>query len=298
MSSRASTPPMNDDDDDLRGMLDAMAQSSPIAPDRNNAPKRNHGAMAGDDDGETSDTNQGSGSAPPLALANQNIVAAARSYAQRKRLRGEQLTELDVFLNDLVLLRDAKLLANVFAPAYEVSSDLEINVYKGDSPTDILLAILKKYRFDIPPGLEHNQADWAKVISAVQDALTPKRSKIKKAIQCSLKLHTGDTVYAPDSQHQNIFELTQALRSVYLKHLGPKFWDKLNERLDKIRKEAKSDAKKITKAFRHILTVDQNTHGTTDYMLDEKAVDEFQQTVDNLIDVALVDAATTADGDA
>jgi hypothetical protein len=44
-------------------------------------------------------------------------------------------------------------------------------------------AILKKYRFDIPPGLEHNQADWAKVISAVQDALTQKRSKIKKAVR-------------------------------------------------------------------------------------------------------------------
>ncbi|KAJ7246182.1 hypothetical protein C8J57DRAFT_1360831 [Mycena rebaudengoi] len=344
MSSRASTPPMNDDDDDLRGMLDAMAQSSPIAPDRDSAPKCTHGTMVGDDDGETSDNNQGSGTAPPLALANQNIVAAARNYGQRKRLRGEQLTELDVFLNDPALLRDAKLLANVFAvgnqvnqivssqPAFEVSSDLEtniakyapavllsskINLYKGDGPTDILLAILKKYRFDIPPGLEHNQADWAKVISAVQDALTQKRSKIKKAINCSLKLHKGDTLYAPDSQHQNIYELTQALvkgaqcsvnvvlcarvalmRSVYLKHPGPKFWDKIDERLDKIRKEAKCDAKKITKAFRHILTVDQNTHGTTDYVLDEKAVDEFQQTVDDVIDVGVVDAATTAHGDA
>ncbi|KAJ7241974.1 hypothetical protein C8J57DRAFT_1558087 [Mycena rebaudengoi] len=157
-----------------------------------------------------------------------------------------------------------------YVPAVLLSS--KINVYKGDGPTDILLAILKKYRFDILPGLEHNQVDWAKVISAVQDALTQ-----------NLKLHKGDTVYAPDSQHQNIFELTQALvkgsqcsvnvvlcarvalmRSVYLKHPGPKFWDKLDERLDKIRKEAKSDAKKITKAFRHILTVAQNTHGTTD----------------------------------
>jgi hypothetical protein len=55
--------------------------------------------MVGDDDGETSDNNQGSGTAPPLALANQNIVAAARNYGQRKRLRSEQLTELDVFLN-------------------------------------------------------------------------------------------------------------------------------------------------------------------------------------------------------
>ncbi|KAJ7206207.1 hypothetical protein C8J57DRAFT_1541396 [Mycena rebaudengoi] len=216
MSSRASTPPMNDDDDDLRGMLDAMAQSSPIAADRNS-----------------------SGSAPPLALANQNIVAAARNYAQRKRLRGEQLTELDVFLNDPVLLRDAKLLANVFAvvirsirlfrlsqptsndihtqtniakyaPAVLLSS--KINVYKGDSPTDILLAILKKYRFDIPPGLEHNQADWAKVISAVQDALTQKRSKIVSAV--SPELHNSTACGALP---------TEIIRRVWWKHTATMF---------------------------------------------------------------------------
>jgi hypothetical protein len=54
----------------------------------------------------------------------------------------------------------------------------------------------------------------------------------------------------------------------------------------------------LFRAFCHILTVDQNTHGTTDYVLDEKAVDEFQQTVDDVIDVGVVDAATTAHGDA
>jgi hypothetical protein len=97
MSSRASTPPINDDDDDLRGILDAMDQNSPIRP----TPKRTHGTMAGDDDGSTSDNDQ----SPPapsqfqVTPANQNITAAARNYGQRKRLRGEQITEPEVFLN-------------------------------------------------------------------------------------------------------------------------------------------------------------------------------------------------------
>lgn len=92
MSSRASTAPIDDDDDDLRNMLDAMNQSSPVAQ------KRTYGTMAGDDD-TPSDSEQRAGTAPSFALVNHNVVAAARHYAERKRLRGDQLTELDIFLN-------------------------------------------------------------------------------------------------------------------------------------------------------------------------------------------------------
>lgn len=96
MSSRASTPP-RDDDDDLHDMLNAMTQSSPVVPDARGASKRSHAAMVGDDE-TTSDNEQRAGNAPPFALANRNIVSAARHYGERKRLEGEQLTELDVFL--------------------------------------------------------------------------------------------------------------------------------------------------------------------------------------------------------
>jgi hypothetical protein len=100
MSSRASTPRIDDDDDDLRGMFDAMNQKSPIRP----APKRTHEAMAGDDrhDGDTpSDNHQSSTAASQLQVVpvNQNIAVAARNFGQRKRLRPEQITELDVFFN-------------------------------------------------------------------------------------------------------------------------------------------------------------------------------------------------------
>jgi hypothetical protein len=32
--------------------------------------------------------------------------------------------------------------------------------------------ILKKHRFDLPVGIEHNAANWGKVIKAVQDAFS------------------------------------------------------------------------------------------------------------------------------
>ncbi|KAJ7797537.1 hypothetical protein B0H14DRAFT_2618837 [Mycena olivaceomarginata] len=81
-------------------------------------------------------------------------------------------------------------------------------------------------------------------------------------------------------------------RKVYLKHPGTKFWDKLDLRLAKIRKEADGDSKKITKVFRHILDKDQKKHGKNDTVFNEMAVDEVQQGVDNLIDIGVINVAT------
>ncbi|KAJ6582734.1 hypothetical protein B0H10DRAFT_1890423, partial [Mycena sp. CBHHK59/15] len=162
---------------------------------------------------------------------------------------------------------------------YQVSRDLEQNIanyaaavllsskirtYKGTVPTDILLEILKIRRFDLPAGIEHNPADFAKVNSAVQEALTQKRSKLKKL--------SADN--APPAERLNIFQLAQAFvagtqcsvnRKSYLKYPGPDFWNKVDKDLAAIRKKAEGDSRKITKAFRHILTTDQELHGSKDY---------------------------------
>ncbi|KAF8147461.1 hypothetical protein K438DRAFT_1626254, partial [Mycena galopus ATCC 62051] len=160
--------------------------------------------------------------------------------------------------------------------------------------------------------LENIPADWAKVISVAQYALTQRRGKIKKLLRASLKPDENG-VYAPDTEHQNIYDLAQAIvkdtqcavnvvlcarialmRQVYLVCPGTKTWDKLDERLAEIRANAKGDAKRITRAFRHVLTQDQDKHGAKNYVLDENAVDNFQQQVDDVIDVSAIDAATSA----
>ncbi|KAJ6450182.1 hypothetical protein C8R45DRAFT_1114257 [Mycena sanguinolenta] len=339
MSSRAMSPLS---DDDFRGMKDAMAQSSPIAP---RLSKHTHNTMAGEND--TSD-DENNAAATPATLAtqsitaNQNIVVAVRYCAEKKHLRIDQITETEVFVTDPPTLQNAKMLVNTLAlinqlkkfedskATFEVSADLSVNikqyapavllssktnVCKGDTTTDILLAILKKYRFGIPVGLENIPADWAKIVAACQEALTQKRSTIKKAIDASLKVNKTDTVIAPKDQHQNIFKLTQVVIKktqcainvvlcarvaliVYLKFPGKDFGDKLDRHLAKIRKDAQGDLKKITKAFRHILEDNQKTHGKNDIVIDDKAVNEFQQQVDDLIDIGALDAATSAGADA
>lgn len=100
MSTRPSTPV--DSDDDIRN---AMTQDTPTALRTSSALKRNHAAIAGDDN-TGSDNEHGSGAAlsPNLALPNQNVVAAAKHYAEKKRLCGDQLTELDSFLKVSLLI--------------------------------------------------------------------------------------------------------------------------------------------------------------------------------------------------
>ncbi|KAJ7838487.1 hypothetical protein B0H14DRAFT_3141037 [Mycena olivaceomarginata] len=336
-----STTPSDDGDDDFASMKDAMT-SSPIAPP---AEKRTHSTMVnGDDDGPLSDSELPATPALPVTLINQNVVTSARQYGQRKRLRSDQITEMELFLTDSPALQNAKLFANISAlgnqlkkfdeskPSFEVSADLlmnmrkyapavllssKISVYKGDGATTVLTNVLKQRRFDlnIPSGIENVPADWAKLVAAAQNALTQKRSTIKKSLDASVKTHKDDKDHAPDTAHQNIFRLTQAIvkgtqctvnvtlcarvalmRKVYLKFPGADFWDKLDKRLAKIRREADGDAKKIIKAFRKLLDEDQEKHGKTEDPIDETAVDEFQQGVDDLIDIAAINTATSVQG--
>jgi hypothetical protein len=44
--------------------------------------------------------------------------------------------------------------------------------------------ILKRFRFDLPAGIEHDYANWEKVTTAVSYSLTQIRSRLKKLVSC------------------------------------------------------------------------------------------------------------------
>ncbi|KAJ6632546.1 hypothetical protein B0H10DRAFT_2252063 [Mycena sp. CBHHK59/15] len=302
MSSCASTP-LRGSDDPLSNVYDAMAQSSPLVPPAGE--KRSHAAML-DNDSENEDDPSIAG---PASLREAKLFV--------------NLLHVDNLINQIVIATapyevSASLEKNISNYAAAVLLPSKISTYKGANPTNILLAILKKHRFDLPTGIEHNPANWAKVVAAAQDALTQKRAKFKKAARLLsfclpiLKIEKSDKKYVPGPKQQNIFNLTQVfvdgtqctvnlllcarvalMRKVYLLESGPKFWDKLDSNLSQIRKQADRDKKKIIKAFRHILTQDQTTNGMKDYELDED-VDTFQKEVDDLIETGATDAATSA----
>ncbi|KAI0816004.1 hypothetical protein BC628DRAFT_1424369 [Trametes gibbosa] len=155
---------------------------------------------------------------------NKNFVALAVRLGAAKKLRGDQQRDLEVFANDALRVQNIKIYADLqymtnrfdkivnSAPIFQVSKDLMKNLYSygtGVIFSSKLAAykgthIVKHLRFDLPAGIEHNHADWAKVVSAAQDTLTQIRSKIKKALRASVKPSDPE-------QHTDIYDLTQEL---------------------------------------------------------------------------------------
>ncbi|KAK7027217.1 hypothetical protein R3P38DRAFT_2777280 [Favolaschia claudopus] len=332
-SSVPTTPPANP----LGDIFGAMDEESPVAPSLTTAQKRNHSAI----DNSGSDDEESSRDTLPTTASNpsQNTAVIIQRYCEKKRLRADQTNEVIRLVHEPPGVSHGKLLANIFqvsnqitaivtaqAP-WEVSTGLlknidnygaavflstKISAYKGSVPTNTLLNILKRLRFDLPPNIENNPADYLKLVAAVQEAFTQLRAKVKKMLFASLKVNKSDKTIAPGPDHQNIFKLTLALvdgtqctvtvelcarvalmRSVYLRDSGPKFWDKLDSTLAEIRNNAEGDAKKLTRAFRHILTKDQELHGVKNYEITASAVENFQQEVDDLIDAGNADLATS-----
>ncbi|KAJ7813870.1 hypothetical protein B0H14DRAFT_3477506 [Mycena olivaceomarginata] len=277
-----------------------MNEESPIIPSLAGAQKRSHTAI----DGASSENEENPAPLPALVLtANQNAS-----------------TEVTLLLNDPPAFRHAKILANLLhisnqlgaivtaQPSFEVSPHLEKNIdnyaaaillsskisVQRPIPTNTLL-----HRFDLPVGIENNPADYAKVITAVQDAFTQLRSKFKKTV------NKADKTIAPGPEHQNIFKVTQIFvdgtqckvtielsfcvpSGLGTQILGQARWPSRRHPF-----RGQGDAKKITRAFRYILTKDQDDHGVKDYEINDNGVDTFQQEVDDLIDAGTADLATS-----
>ncbi|KAJ2989836.1 hypothetical protein NUW54_g8658 [Trametes sanguinea] len=221
---------------------------------------------------------------------NHNFVALAVRIGSAKRLRAEQQRDLELFSTDTLRTQTIKIYAELTSisnkldkivhntPTYQVSESLTKNIYsyalgvvfssklgayKGSVPLNHVLNIIRRFRFDLPTGIEHNPADWGKVVTEVQDVLTQIRSRIKKALRASIK----GTLAA---DHQNIYDLTQDLiarssctitiqlcarvalmRAVYIEDSSDRFWNSVDEFLNRIRTKADTPEKLVRKIERN-----------------------------------------------
>ncbi|KAJ7169265.1 hypothetical protein C8R43DRAFT_1121155 [Mycena crocata] len=329
-------PPSNSADDSDDELARAMAQSSPVR-----GPV-GHKRLHSTGDNRESDDEDPEPAATIPGTVNPNITAAAKRFGAQKRLRGEQIAEVEALVKDPPALRDAKVfiqglhLENVLnkivisMPPWEPSKDLlkniysyaaaillsdKLSAYKGNTPKLILFAILKKHRFDLPDGIEHNPANWAKVKKAVEGALTQLRSNFKKAISASLRVNAKDTDLAPKADQKNIFQLTQVMventqcevnvllcarvavmRKHFIDDSTKSFWDTVDKGLVDIRTRADGDSVQISRAFRHFLKKDRQNHGVDDYDI-PKTVDALQEEVGNIIDAGVAAASSQDDDD-
>ncbi|KAJ7731956.1 hypothetical protein B0H14DRAFT_3899155 [Mycena olivaceomarginata] len=318
-------------------MLDAMDELTPVAPR-----KRPHADIDPSSDNEDDEPLP----ANLFSLNSRNVTQMLQRLGESKRLRADQIADSINSVNDPPAVQGAKVILGLYAlhnrldafemgkPPFAVSDDTETNIYFYAAA--ILLStklsaykgsdILKVNRFDLPPNIERNPADYAKLVTVVQDALTQLRSKIKKAVRVvlspvhallisfsSLPVFKVNKAPAPSArEHQNIFDLTTHLvqgtkcavtpelcarialmRQVYIEDPTTKFWDSLDADLRKIRNRAGGSARKLNKAFENVLSTDRATHGVDNYSIPTQAVDDLQREVDDTISAAAADKATS-----
>lgn len=284
------------------------------------------------DDSPDTDSALGSVDAatPPVSGANvnMNLVAYTKKLAAAKKLRIEETHELLEYLTEDALAREVRQLANSMLiirkldkliadkPPWQPSPDLKVNIksyslsvllssrlstYKGTVPQNHVLNILKRKRFDLPQGVEHIPADWKKVKTMVDSALTQHRSDIKKAIVKSVQGQSEDhwTIFELITHLCNDTECTASvplcarvafLRRMYLKNKGRDMWDVVNNELGLLRNKTKGNDTQVVLFFRGVLQTDRKLHGAgrpTDDGDFDTAVPEqpgaWQEEVDNMV---------------
>ncbi|KIM72307.1 hypothetical protein PILCRDRAFT_16257 [Piloderma croceum F 1598] len=257
---------------------------------------------------------------PLLLLENQNLTTYARHCAAKKKLRPEQVTELDSFVGEMPLHHQIRLFAEMLSisnkldkivtatPEWTVSKGLQTNIdsyvvavllssslhaYKGETTTDHVLEILKKHRFDMPPGIENNCADWKKIVTAVQESFTARRATWKKTLKASVSAKTNIYDLAVSLTKKSNCTVTLELctrvalmRAVIVsKGDSATYWDDVDNELVEIHKQAGSGADKkdrITRAFRALLRSDKETYGDAAF-IESEVGSELQVMVDEHI---------------
>ncbi|KAF7296425.1 hypothetical protein HMN09_01112900 [Mycena chlorophos] len=283
----------------------------------------------------------------PLAMSR-NADESVRRFAASQHLRAEQTAECVSILRDPGAVVMAKIFVLLFSilnmvaavvvaqPSFEPSEALLKNIkkyamaillsprqarYKGNEPVRVLLNLLKTHRFDLPPGIEHNAADYDTLKRAVRGIFTQLRADIKKEVSLPHRWATRTVTrrVKAAARCDTIYKLTQTIvagtdcvvtvelcarvalmRYIWLETYESdtsKFWDEVDALLAEIRSKAKGDQQQVTRAFRVTLKKDRETYGKDDYTITEGTADPVQQEVDVAIDEAVMNAAGAGAGD-
>ncbi|KAF8886467.1 hypothetical protein CPB85DRAFT_1258468 [Mucidula mucida] len=318
--SPSSSPP-SDDDNPMNSILAAMKtpQASRVLGKR---PTPNNE----DFDELEDDSAPGGTSGNPLTTnpfttptgPNPNDLIAVKNFAARKKLKTEQLAEVEVFLQDPPHVLEEIVVAT---PAFEVSDDLRKNInsysvamllsshiasYKGAPATDSLLKLLLRLPLGIPAGITANAADYNRLQSAVSDALTQTRATFKKHLAIRRKggpepdIFTLARTFIKNTKCELSVPLCcriALMRMVFKKHAANDFWDKLDAQYAVIVQVAKGSATALVRAFEFIYESDKKQHigdGLGVGPRPDASISGIQQQVDDLMLAAQLDVMTTA----
>ncbi|KAJ7651072.1 hypothetical protein FB45DRAFT_889558 [Roridomyces roridus] len=234
MSTRSSSPTAFDSDDGDYSAL--MSVQSPLP---SPARKRTSGDAGLDEEEEEDDS-----STAARVVPNGNHLQNVSAYAARKRLRHEQIAEIETFLGDPApvqrtkLFIDIKSLENQLAkfqaakPKFEVNSDLKTNLtwavnaalcspnitqYKGeDARNDIVTLLTRHHWGNFVVGTENDSAAMDVVVKCIGDIFTQSRSTMKKEIVASVETKRAKNLTRPPAlrssdTHTTVYQLTKTV---------------------------------------------------------------------------------------
>ncbi|KAI0682321.1 hypothetical protein BC835DRAFT_1424615 [Cytidiella melzeri] len=233
---------------------------------------------------------------------NKNVELFVKSLAGNKKLCDEYARDLQEFpvspqfARDLMLYTailailqeqvktshskalfepTGKTLMNIKGTAIHVLLSGSLLQYKGTVSLNAAMKIIQERRFDLPPDIEQNHADWANIKKLAGDTLTQVRGRIKKQIVASVeaadKADNWSIATLAEKVTKNssiklcipVLGRLALMRAVYVS--GPpgdrKYWDKLDEFLKNLRSSAGSDPVAIHKAFASVIETDRATYG-------------------------------------
>ncbi|KAJ7183997.1 hypothetical protein B0H12DRAFT_1079417 [Mycena haematopus] len=234
----SSSPPRrsdDDDDDDYDHLMSAVTPVSTPARIR----KRNANHLDSDDAPPSS-----SNLAPQRV--NGNHLESIIAFANRKRLRPDQMTAVETHAGDPLPVQLSKIyvlsLANENAlakfqaakPTFEINSALKTNItravnatlcssnisqYRGETGKNDVQALLLRFRWgNFVAGTEHDQAAMDIIQKSIGDAFTQSRSIIKKEIVKSVenpRPKKSDKKHVPSlrpkAERTTIYQLTKTI---------------------------------------------------------------------------------------
>ncbi|KAK1235338.1 hypothetical protein PQX77_001448 [Marasmius sp. AFHP31] len=177
------------------------------------------------------------------------------------------------------------------------SLSVTIQAYKNDRTTTLIMQKIRDMNMELPATFDQDVAAQSALKKAVEEALTQRRSTVKKMIRASSYDEITKQTWVerkPGSACQSIIELTQKLikgtqchitpelcawvaifryaYKSYVDTMGQDYWGRVDATLQKIRKDGNNDKKEIARIVKKILTLDRNSYGEpTSYKMPEYA---------------------------
>ncbi|EMD32402.1 hypothetical protein CERSUDRAFT_99489 [Gelatoporia subvermispora B] len=263
---------------------------------------------------EPANDTEGSGSGIQQPLSQMPSSRAAlrqlgRHLAKKSKLGREHAAEIDAFASMALstepslslfvkLIKVETLVQKIVTgqPKFQVSDSLDKNIkkiatavllststphYIGENAVKPVEERLKARSNDLnlPPGIEHNTANWGEIKASIADEDSSQHIGIYKLT----RYITSDACLLT----VQLCARVAVMRDVYLTHGNSKsYWYKVNDKLAAIRDGTKDDEWKFNKAMKHILKRNRRTHGQAkdDKDLEGVVQEGFQQEIDAAID--------------